>query len=139
MLKKLIIGVAALALMAPASMAFAHQDEGGSFFDYFEHDRDHADHRGFHDEEAQAHAEAHERGFYSPDEHARWHGQAEEAHQSFHERHPTTWHDHRDWESRDGYGYPSYRAQSYSYDYPTDRDSSYRRHRHHRFYGYSSY
>jgi hypothetical protein len=121
MLKKLVLGVAALALCLPAGAALAHDyDDEGPYDYYWQHAQDHREHRDFHDEEAEAHALAHERGFYSPEEHAAWHDAAREAHQAFHEDHPGTWRDHygsRGYYGGADYGYP-YGYRTYGYAYP---------------------
>jgi hypothetical protein len=121
MLRKLVLGAAALALCVPAGAAFAHDgDEDGGYDYYWQHAQDHREHAEFHEEDAEAHARAHERGFYSPEDRARWHEAQREAHQALHEDHPDTWHDYYGWRgyyARPYYGY-SYRAYDpYRYTY----------------------
>ncbi len=120
MLKKLAIGVAALALCAPAGAAFAHDDGEGSYSYYSQHAQDHQEHGDYHQDEAMAHARAHAQGFYGPGDHAAWHDNAYQAHRAFHDDHPNTWHDHYGWGRQyrrhyhggySGYGYDgSYRG-----------------------------
>lgn len=114
MLKKLALGVAALAFCIPAGAALAHDDDDqGSFYNYWQHARDHHEHGHYHADEARAHEEAHEQGFYSPEEHAYWHERARQVHREFHEDHPNTWHDHYRWRRP----YNEYRGYSYDYGY----------------------
>ncbi len=128
MLKKLALGAAALALCFPAGAASAQ-----GFDYYFGHAQDHAEHGDFHDEEAYAHARAHEEGFYSPGEHARWHENAERAHEAFHDDHPDTWHDHYDGGGHYGGGYGGY--SNYGGYYPYQGYYQSRRH----YYRHRSY
>jgi len=60
---KALIAAAVLAIAAPATAAFAHDD------DYGQHARDHRAHWRFHREVNEAHRRAHEEGFYSEAEH----------------------------------------------------------------------
>ena len=127
MLKQLALGAAALAFCVPAGAAFAHDDGYGSFDYYSQHGQDHEEHGDFHQQGAIEHAQAHERGFYGPEEHARWHENADRAHYAFHDDHPDTWHDH--------YGRGGYYGGAYGGYSPYQ---NYYHVRHH-YYGYRAY
>jgi hypothetical protein len=113
MLKTLALGAAALALCLPGA-AFAQS------FDYYFGQAQDQEHSDFHEDAADAHAEAHERGFSSPEEHEAWHENAARAHEAYHQDHPYA-----------GYGdyYGGYRGY-----YPY---SGYYHRRH--YYGYRHY
>ena len=81
MLKKLVLGAAALAFCIPAASVSAQ-----SFGYYFDQAQG-GQHDDFHEQEAIAHAEAHERGFSSPEQHEAWHQNAERAHELYHQDH----------------------------------------------------
>ena len=105
MIKTLLVSAAALALGVPgASLA---QDYG-----WYQHQQDHAEHYQTHDEIDAAHAEAHERGFYSRDEHQGHLRAIREAHDEFHDERLGTRHDGyrlpRSHHGYRGYGYSSY-------------------------------
>jgi len=121
MMRKLIIGAAALAICAPAGAAFAQDYGYGNYGDDWQHAQDHREHGDFHEDIGEAHARAHAEGFHSPEEHAEWHENADRAHRDFHEDHPGTWHDH--------YGYSGYYGGGDGGYYPY-------RNYHHRHYGY---
>lgn len=137
MFKTALASAVALALMAPASAALAHEDDN-SFNAYF----DHAQHRNYHEQEAIAHEQAHEQGFSSPEEHEAWHRAGADAHENYHGDSPETLHDHFSYAQPyysggydggyGGYGYRpafrhyhphhrayyrSYRTYSYPYSY----------------------
>lgn len=132
MLKIALASVAALALTAPAGTALAHDDDN-SFSAYF----DHAQHRDYHEQEAIAHAQAHEQGFSNPEEHEAWHRAAAEAHEQYHGDNPETWHDHFGY-SQPYYGYGGY-GQSYG-GYGYRQSYRYYHPRHHAYYrSYRSY
>ena len=88
---KALIAAAVLAIAAPATSAFAHDD------DYGQHARDHRAHGTFHREVNEAHRRAHEEGFYSQAEHRAYHRALRDLHGDFHEDHPGTRHDHYTW------------------------------------------
>lgn len=119
MLKRLVIGAAALALLAPASGAMA-QD-----FDYYFGNAQADQHDRFHDQEGEAHADAHARGFSSPEEHQAWHEAAREGHDAYHDDHP--------WTGYSGYGggYYGYPGYYENQGYYGDRSYGRRRYYHH--------
>ena len=90
---KVLVAAAMLALTVPAAPAFAHDSD----YSYNRHARDHRQHRNFHREVGEAHARAHEEGFYSRREHRAYHRALRNLHGEFHEDHPGTRHDHYDW------------------------------------------
>lgn len=110
MLKKMLFASSVLALALPASGAMAQGYYG-------QHARDHEEHGDFHDEVDEAHAQAHEEGFYSRREHKAYHRALRGVHGEFHDEHPDTRHD--------GYRLPQRRSSGY-YGYQP-------------FSGYSSY
>lgn len=120
MLKKLALSAAALAFCLPAGAASAQS------FGYYWDRAQAEDHGDFHEQEEIAHAEAHERGFSSPEEHEAWHQNAERAHEAYHEDHPDAWGD---------YGWNSY----YGGYYPYRRYYHVRRHYYGYPYGYRTY
>jgi len=85
---KALVAAAVLALAAPATTAFAHDD------DYSQHQRDHTAHYGFHRDVNETHSRAHEQGFDSRWEHRAYHRGLRNLHGEFHEDHPGTRHDH---------------------------------------------
>ena len=119
MLKTLALGAAALAFCVPAGSASAQS------FDYYFGQVQGQEHDDFHQDEAVAHAEAHARGFSSPEEHDAWHESAARAHEAYHEDHPYA-----------GYGdyYGGYRGYS-----PYGGYAPYRGYYHRRHYGYRHY
>jgi hypothetical protein len=86
---KALVAAAVLALAAPATTAFAHDDDN-----YNQHQRDHRAHYGFHRDVKGAHQRAHEQGFDSRWEHRAYHRALRDLHGEFHEDHPGTRHDH---------------------------------------------
>ena len=92
---KALLAAAALAWSAAATPALAHDDDYS--YGSYGHARDHAEHRQFHSEVAEAHRRAHEDGFYSAAEHRAYHRALRDLHNDFHEDHPGTRHDHYDW------------------------------------------
>ena len=111
MLKKLLLGAAALAFCLPAGTALAHDDDDYDSY-YSQHAQDHEEHGDFHEDMSIAHARAHAEGFDSAEEHADWHENTAQAHGEFHEDHPGTWHDHYDSGGYYGGGYAPYRNYS---------------------------
>src|SRR5262244_364914 len=91
---KALVAAAVLALAAPATTAFAHDDDNGY---YTQHQRDHVEHRQFHSDVNEAHRRAHEQGFNSYWEHRAYHRALRDLHGEFHEDHPGTRHDHYRW------------------------------------------
>jgi hypothetical protein len=90
---KVIITAAVLAIAVPATAALAHDDD-----DYYSrHERDHWEHGKFHQKAEDAHARAHEEGFWSRREHWAYHRYLKEKHDGFHYYHPGTRHDHYGW------------------------------------------
>ena len=88
---KILVAAAVLAIMAPATAAWAHDDN------YGRHARDHRAHWKFHGELNEAHRHAREEGFYSRAEHRAYHRALRDLHSDFHENHPGTRHDHYSW------------------------------------------
>src|SRR5258708_8574372 len=88
MLKTLALGAAALAFCLPTGPALAQS------FDYYFGQAQDQGHYDYHQDEAIAHAQAHEEGFSSPEEHEAWHENAARAHDAYHQDH--------------GYGYGGY-------------------------------
>ena len=66
-----LVAIAALALSVAATPAFAHDDDGYSY--YNRHAQDHAEHWRYHQEANEAHRRAHEEGFESSAEHRAYH------------------------------------------------------------------
>jgi opacity protein-like surface antigen len=134
MLKKLVLGVAALALAAPG--AALAQDYYSS---NWQHQEDHHEHQGYHQQTQGQHALAHDLGlFQSEEQHDTYHEAVQDQHNEFHEDHPGTRHDHR----RSNYGYRSYGSGGYvgynsNYGYRTPR--SYYTPQRNYSYGYSPY
>src|SRR5262245_12524351 len=89
---KALVAAAVLAIAAPATTAFAHDDDN-----YTQHQRDHREHLTFHSDVRDAHRRAHEEGFYSAAEHRAYHRALRDLHNEFHEDHPGTRHDHYRW------------------------------------------
>ena len=123
-IKTLLISAAALALAVPG--AALAQDYG-----WYQHEQDHAEHGQTHDQIDAAHAEAHERGFYSREEHQGYHRALGDAHNEFHDDHPGTRHDgyrlprsHRGYR---GYGNSSYGYAPYGYSQYDGGGDGYRR------------
>ena len=104
----LLLAGVVLALGAASGVALARDEQS---YDW-QHQYDHEEHGGYHDEAARTHALAHELGLADdPYSHARLHQALEEQHQGFHEDHPGTWHDHyrqRAYRSYYGQGYTPY-------------------------------
>ena len=89
-------------------------------YGWYQHQQDHAEHGYFHDEVDAAHERAHERGFYSEEEHDGYHRALRQMHDEFHDDHPGTRHDgyrlprsHRYYGY--GRGYSSYGYSPYGY------------------------
>ena len=120
MLKRFLLFAAVLALSAPAGAAFAQQ--WAPWDD--QHAEDHQEHGGFHEETDEAHARAHEEGFYSRREHRAYHRALRDIHGEFHDEHPGTRHDGYRLPSRRSYG-SSYGYYGYPYGYG-QYDSGYR-------------
>lgn len=115
MLKTLALGAAALAFCVPAGAASAQS------FGYYWDRAQGEDHGDFHEQEEIAHAEAHERGFSSPEEHEAWHENAARAHELYHEEHPDAWGGGYGWNSYYGGYYPYrryYHVHRHYYGYP---------------------
>jgi len=113
---KALVAAAVLALAAPATTAFAHDDDNY----YNQHRRDHRAHYGFHRDVNGAHRRAHEQGFYSGWEHRAYHRALRDLHGEFHEDHPGTRHDHYTWQRyRYGnqYGYQNQYRYTNQYGY----------------------
>ena len=111
---KALVAAAVLALAAPATTAFSHDDDNY----YNRHQRDHRAHYGFHRDVNEAHQRAHEQGFDSRWEHRAYHRGLRNLHGEFHEDHPGTRHDHYTWQRyRYGnrYGYQYGYANQYGY------------------------
>ncbi len=110
---KALVAAAVLALAAPATTAFAHDDDNY----YNQHQRDHRAHYGFHRDVNGAHQRAHEQGFDSRWEHRAYHRALRDLHGEFHEDHPGTRHDHYSYGNQNGdsnrYGY----GNRYQYSY----------------------
>ncbi len=114
MLKSILLA-SAIAFTIPAGSALAH-DNGDWWGDQAEHD-------SFHDDLDAAHEAAHERGFWSPGEHAAYHRALRDMHREFHYDHPDAYNDipppsrrYPRWYSRPYYGYgyaPSYGYRPY--------------------------
>ncbi|MBY0508853.1 MAG: hypothetical protein K2P94_01755 [Rhodospirillaceae bacterium] len=105
-MKKLLFLTGALLLATPVNAVLARDDNynwpGG------QHQRDHREHEGLHEDIGDAHQDAHAEGFWSRREHRGWHRAAGALHEEFHEDVPNTRHDHWDGYNR-GTGYqPSY-------------------------------
>ncbi len=114
-IKTLLISFAALALAVPG--AALAQD-----YSWYQHQQDHAEHGQTHDEIDAAHAEAHDRGFYSREEHQGYHHALRQMHEEFHDDHPGTSHDgyrlprsHRGYSGYSGYGNSSHGYAPYGY------------------------
>jgi len=119
---KVLVAAAVLALAAPATVAFAHDDDNY----YTQHQRDHQAHYGFHRDVNEAHQRAHEQGFNSYWEHRAYHRALRDLHGEFHEEHPGTRHDHYTsgsyWNGNrygygNQYGYRNGYRNSYYYGY----------------------
>ena len=113
---KALVATAVLALAAPATTAFAHDDDNY----YNRHQRDHRAHYGFHRDVNEAHQRAHEPGFDSRWEHRAYHRGLRNLHGEFHEDHPGTRHDHYTWQRyRYGnqYGYQNQYRYTNQYGY----------------------
>lgn len=115
MIKTMLISAATMALAAPG--AALAQDYG-----WYQHQQDHAEHGDVHDEADAAHAEAHDRGFYSREEHQGYHRALRDTHDEFHDDHPGTRHDgyrlprsQRSHWSYQVYGYSPYGYAPYGY------------------------
>src|SRR5262245_32379468 len=117
-IRKVLMAAAVPALAAPATSAFAHDDD----YSYSRHQRDHRAHWRVHRDISQAHRRAHEEGFYSRSEHRAYHRALRDLHGDFHGSHPGTRHDHAEWRrywSQNHYGHGNpyrYRYRS-SYEY----------------------
>ena len=120
-MKKLLFATAALAFVASAGVAMAHDDEyyQDDFGNAYQHQLDHAEHQRFHREFAYQHARAHDEDFYSSEEHDAWHRANGEAHRDFHDDHPNTWHDHYRRHYDRGYYRNGYYGHPDSYGYPS--------------------
>jgi hypothetical protein len=71
-LRKTLITTAVLFMVAPVVPALAHDDD-----DYSSHER-------FHDQLSDSHERAHERGFWSGDEHRAYHRALRDLHEGYH-------------------------------------------------------
>jgi len=80
--RQALVAAAMLALAAPATTAFAHDDDNSY---YTQHQRDHREHSNFHGDVSEAHSRAHEEGFYSGAEHRAYHRALRDLHGEFHE------------------------------------------------------
>lgn len=87
MSKAALAGGALLFFGGSLAPALAHED-------YDRHTRDHKKHYRFHDDVGEAHARAHDEGFYSRREHRAYHRALRDLHGEFHNDHPNTRHDH---------------------------------------------
>lgn len=104
-MKNVLFVAGALLLLAPVQSALAYDDAPPP--PRVQHQMDHQEHRGYHQELNGAHDDAHDEGFRSRREHRDWHRADQNGHQDFHDDHPVTGHDHQN-----GYdGRPSYDAR----------------------------
>jgi len=110
---KALVAAAVLALAAPATTAFAHDDDNY----YNQHQRDHRAHYGFHRDVNGAHQRAHEQGFDSRWEHRAYHRALRDLHGEFHEDHPGTRHDHYSYGNQNGYSNRYGYGNRYQYSY----------------------
>ncbi len=111
---KALVAAAMLALAAPATTAFAHDDDNSY---YTQHQRDHREHSNFHGDVSEAHSRAHEEGFYSGAEHRAYHRALRDLHGEFHEDHPGTRHDHYSYGNQNGYSNRYGYGNRYQYSY----------------------